>query len=62
MMGRQIGHQDCSLGSCLKKAAAAQATQPIHVPMIIGSANPVPKYEESNVNTSGTKPPQIAPW
>src|SRR5215831_4431249 len=26
-----------------KKAAAAQAMQPIHVPMIIGSANPVPE-------------------
>jgi hypothetical protein len=56
-----IGHQDLALGLGPKNAAA-QARQPIQVPMIIGSANLVPKRSARNVSTSGTKPPKSAAW
>jgi hypothetical protein len=56
------GTRTLPLVSGPKNAAAAQATQPIQVPMIIGSANPVPKRSARNVSTNGTKPPKIAWW
>jgi class 3 adenylate cyclase len=56
------GARTLPLVSGPKKAAAAQAMQPIQVPMIIGSANPVPRCSARKVNTSGTKPPKIAAW
>ena len=56
------GTRTLPLVSGPKKVATAQAMQPIHVPMIIGSANPVPRRSANKVNTTGTKPPKIAPW
>jgi hypothetical protein len=56
------GTRTCPWSRAPKNAAAAQATQPIQVPMIIGLANPVPKRSARNVSTNGTKPPKIAAW